>query len=79
MHIRQKVLAHIPLKKKYRISDIHGGRHFHRRLCIMGIRIGQEIEVVTKQPFRGPLTIKIGNCTMTIGRGMAHRILVEEI
>ena len=45
----------------------------------MGIREGQIIEVISKQPFLGPLTIQVGKCKMTIGREMAHKILVEEI
>ena len=72
-------LAQLPLKKKAIIKDILGGRHFHKKMCVMGIRKGQTIEVVSKQPLMGPLTIKFGSCKMTIGRGMAHRIIVEEI
>jgi len=64
-----------------------GGHHerpqmehcFHRRLNALGIREGQIVKVVSKQPLMGPLTVSIGNCQMTIGRGMAHKILVEEL
>ena len=72
-------LAHLPKKKKARIISISGGRQFNQRMCIMNLRVGQIIEVVSKQPLRGPLTIVVGNCKMTIGRGMAHKIYVEEI
>ena len=72
-------LAHLPKKKKAKIISINGGRHFNQRMCIMNLRAGQIIEVVSKQPLRGPLTITVGNCKMTIGRGMAHKINVEEI
>ncbi len=78
MH-RTKVLAHLQPRKKARIVSIHGGHHFCRRMCVMNLRAGQIIEVVSKQPFMGPLTISVGNCKMTIGRGMAHKIHVEEI
>ena len=73
------VLVHLPVKTKAKIVSIHGGHTFNRRLCIMNIRVGQIIEVVSKQPFRGPITISVGNNKITIGRGMAHRILVEKI
>lgn len=73
------VLAHLPLRKKAKIIEIHGGRHMHHKMNVMGIREGQTIEIVSKQPFRGPLTIAIGNCKMTIGRGMAHKIFVDEL
>jgi Fe2+ transport system protein FeoA len=72
-------LAHLPKKKRAKIISIHGGRHFCRRMCVMGLREGQIVEIISRQPLRGPLTISIGSCKMTIGRGMAHRILVEEL
>jgi ferrous iron transport protein A len=62
-----------------RISTIHGGHGFLRKLHIMGIKEGQTIKVVSKQPFRGPLTIQVCGSQMTIGRGMAQRILVEVV
>lgn len=74
-----KKLSEIPPKRKAKIVEIHRGRHFHRRMCVMGLRIGQTVEVISKQPLMGPLTISAGKCKMTIGRGMAHKILVEEL
>jgi ferrous iron transport protein A len=79
MHNRGIFLAHLPPKTKARITSIHGGRHFNRRMCVMNLREGQIIEVVSKQPFMGPITVAVGNCKMTIGRGMAHKIKVEKI
>ena len=79
MHKNRTPLAQLPIKKKAKIVEIYGGRHFNQKMCVMNLRIGQIIEVVSKQPFRGPLTISVGNCKMTIGRGMAHHIHVEEI
>jgi len=78
MHIRTD-LAHLLKNKKARIISIHGGHHFCRRMGVMGLREGQIVEVISRQPLRGPITISVGNCKMTIGRGMAHRILVEEL
>jgi Fe2+ transport system protein FeoA len=83
------VLANLPANKKAKIVSIHqghhggrhkshhGGHHFNNRMCAMGVREGQIIEVVSKQPFFGPITVSIGKCKMTIGRGMAHKIIVE--
>lgn len=72
-------LVHLKPGKKAKIVALRGGQHFNRKMCTMGLRVGQTVEIVTRQPFRGPLTISIGNCKMTIGRGMAHKIIVEEI
>jgi len=79
MHKNRTLLAHLPVKKKAKIVEINGGRHFNQKMCVMNLRVGQTVEVVSKQPFRGPLTISVGNCKMTMGRGMAHHIHVEEI
>jgi len=79
MHRRRNILANLPTKRKARIVSIHGGHHFNHKMCIMNLRVGQIVEVVSRQPFMGPLTISVGNCKMTIGRGMAHKIFVEEI
>lgn len=74
-----KPLINLPQKKKAKIVLIQGGLQFSSRMCAMGLIKGQTIEVVSKQPFRGPLTISTGNCKMTIGRGMAYKIYVEEL
>lgn len=79
MKKKTTVLAHLPLKKKAKIILIHGGHHFNQRMRVMNLREGQTVEVVSKQPFMGPLTIAVGNSKMTIGRGMAHKIHVEEL
>lgn len=79
MHGHMTVLANLPVNKNAKIIDIDGGRHFHQKMCVMNLRVGQIVEVVSRQPFRGPLTVKVGNCKITMGRGMAHRIHVEEI
>ena len=78
MNTKTIPLANLAQKKKAKIVSIQGGHQFNRRMCVMGLREGQTIEVVSKQPFRGPLTISIGSCKMTIGRGMANKIYVEE-
>ena len=72
-------LLQLPTNKKAKITSIDGGHGFQRRLQVLGIREGQEIKIVSKQPFRGPLTIKVCGSQMTLGRGMARKILVEEI
>ena len=72
-------LTHLPNSKKARIVSIQGGYGFQRKLRVMGIREGQTIQIVSKQPLRGPLTIEVRGSQMTLGRGMAQKILVEVI
>lgn len=73
------LLSNVPNRKRARIVNIQGGVGLVRKLQVMGIRKGQEIKVVSKQPFRGPLTIEVCGSQMTLGRGMARKILVEVI
>ena len=73
------LLAHLNQSENGRIVEIKGGFHFQRKMCTMGLREGSILRVVSKQPLMGPITIAIGNCHMTIGRGMAQKIVVEEL
>ena len=91
MHKRGIPLSHLQKGKTGRIIYIHGGHHggphmghhgghgLRRRLNVLGIREGQLIRVDSKQPLMGPLTISIGTHQMTMCRGMAHKIIVEEL
>ena len=71
------VLSQLVEKQRARILNINGGFGFQRRLRVMGVREGQILKVISRQPFRGPFTISIGGTNITIGRGMAHKIAVE--
>ena len=72
-------LTYLSYHKKARIITIDGGHGFRRKLHVLGIREGQLVTIVSKQPLRGPLTIAVGKSQMTLGRGMASKILVEEL
>jgi ferrous iron transport protein A len=79
MHENTIPLTQLSENKKAQIITINGGHHFQQKLRVMGIREGQTITLISRQPFRGPLTITIGGSQMTLGRGMAHRIIVKEL
>lgn len=72
-------LLNIPCNQRAKVISIEGGRGLQRRLQVMGIRKHQTIRVLCRQPLRGPLTIEAGGTQMTIGRGMAQKILVEVV
>jgi ferrous iron transport protein A len=72
-------LDQLPSKTNATIQRIDGGIGFIQKLQVMGIRLGQNISIASKQPFRGPITIKINGSELTLGRGMAKKILVEVI
>lgn len=60
------------------ITSVNGGYGFIRKLDVMGIRIGMEITVVSRQWMKGPVTIRFGNTDVALGYGMAGKILVKK-
>ena len=58
------------------IRNIIGGRGIRERLVSMGIRIGDEVEIISN-PGAGRLIIACGNTRFALGRGVANKILVS--
>ena len=56
-----------------------GRRNWCRRLSNLGIRKGVIIKKISVHPFFGPVIVRVGNCEIAVGRGMASTILVEEV
>ena len=48
-----------------------------RYLDERGVRLGDELEVVDRQPFGGPLTVRFGEHLHTLGGGLAAAMRVE--
>ncbi len=67
--------------KNVRIKDFTGGWGFRRKILSLGIEPGDEVVVVAGMEETGPFIIE--NLTkgtkIAIGRGMAQKIIVEEI
>ncbi len=60
------------------IREFAGGSTSHIRLISMGLRIGDEIEVVTSVS-RGQVVISLDYNRYALGRGLAQKILVEPL
>ncbi len=60
------------------VVDLLGGRSFKKKLDALGIRIGKEITKISDMVMKGPVTIKIDNTKVAIGRGMAKKIVVDK-
>lgn len=60
------------------VSDLAGGRSMRQRLTDMGVVRGTKVKVV-KNDMGGPLIISIGDGRLAVGRGMALKIMVEEV
>ena len=74
-----KLLSLIQLKKgeKGSINKFEGGYRLVNKLNALGVRIGKQVTVISDSFIGGPVTVQIGNTTLSIGRGMAAKIVVE--
>ncbi len=70
------ILPRLEIGEKARVIDIEGGRGLKQKLALRGIRRGAKIEILS---YHGPITIKVDNSTVSIGRGMARKIRVKRM
>jgi len=59
------------------IALLDNGPSFKRKLRTIGIREGKMLKVIAIHPFAGPLVLDIDGREITIGRGIARRIMVR--
>lgn len=43
----------------------------------MGLRLNKPVEISSKQPLQGPIVVTIGNSSISLGRKLAEKIVVE--
>jgi DtxR family transcriptional regulator, Mn-dependent transcriptional regulator len=48
-----------------------------RYLTQRGVRLGDALEVLDRQPFGGPLTVRFGDALQVLGGGLAAAMRVE--
>jgi ferrous iron transport protein A len=72
-------LDQINENRKARVIDIQGGAGIRQRLSQMGIHPGDEITMLRFGALRGPILIEIHGSQVALGRGIASRIIVEEV
>ncbi len=65
--------------RKAKVVDIQGGAGIRQRLSQMGIHPGDMITMVRYGVLRGPLLIEIHGSQVALGRGIASKIIVEEV
>jgi|PlaIllAssembly_1097288.scaffolds.fasta_scaffold662699_1 ferrous iron transport protein A len=74
-----KSLLEIPAHTTVKIVSVSGGKRSRQMLTQMGISIGSLIKIKRNAPFAGPLLLENHGAAVAIGRGVAARIMVEEI
>ncbi len=67
-------LAMLPVGRRARIVEIHGGRELVRKLLALGLRIGSEIRV---EHHRGRgLVVSAGAARVALGGGIVEKVMV---
>ena len=56
---------------------IDGGQGAASRLHAMGVKEGKEITKVSGMFWRGPVTVQVGQTRVSVGHGMASKIMVR--
>ena len=64
--------------ERLEIKDFVGGSKARMRLLTMGLRLGDQINVLTNIG-RGQLVVAVGHKRYVLGRGLAKKILAEPI
>ena len=70
-----KKLSEMVYEEKGRVIKIEG--KLRQQIAGMGIREGKEIQMITKQPIKGPVVVTVDRATTSIGLGLADKITVE--
>ncbi|MBU4365673.1 MAG: ferrous iron transport protein A [Kiritimatiellae bacterium] len=74
--MNETTLALLKQGEKATVAALHGGSAFQHRLRSMGLKEGKLLRVVAKHHFAGPLVVEVERRHITIGRGMAQKIVV---
>ena len=57
------------------VKSIEG--NLRNKVAGMGIRVGKKIKMATKQPIKGPVVVTVGQSSISLGLGIADKIIVE--
>lgn len=69
-------LSKLDSNQEGRVLAITGGSQVRQKLALRGISEGVNFKVIST---KGPVTVKINENIVTIGRGMARKIRVRKI
>jgi len=65
--------------KRIKVIGFNCGRECLHKFSVMGIRVGAELEIISKQPLNGPVTVKLNGSMLSVGQGMWCKLNYEEI
>ena len=71
----EKKLSEMKYEEKGRIKKID--KSLRAQIAGMGIREGKDVEMMSKQPIKGPVVVNVDRSNTSIGIGLADKIIVE--
>ncbi len=71
-------LSFLQARREAIIKEFNGGRGLSQRLAELGLTCGTKVKVV-RNDMVGPMIISVKESKLLIGRGIALKILVEEL
>lgn len=57
------------------VNSIEGG--LREKVAGMGIRVSKKIKLAAKQPVKGPIVITVDESAISVGVGIANKIIIE--
>ncbi len=70
-------LPMLPEGAQAQIVEVRAGRRLKERLAGLGLHAGAQVRILRDSG--GPLLLAIGDTRLALGRGMAHKILVQPV
>jgi ferrous iron transport protein A len=61
------------------IASIDGGFGIRRHLEALGLYPGDRVKMIQAGAFRGPVLVEARGARLAIGRGVARRVLVQDL
>jgi Fe2+ transport system protein FeoA len=76
MNGKQIPLVLVSEGEEVRLVAVRGGLNLRKRLADLGLNIGMTVRVVRVNP-HGPLILAVKDGRLALGRGMAHKVMVN--
>ncbi|MCE1253998.1 MAG: ferrous iron transport protein A [Anaerolineae bacterium] len=69
-------LAMVSPGETVRLVSVEGGLDVRKRLADLGLNIGESLSVIQSDS-QGPMILAVKESRLALGRGVAHKLLVE--
>ncbi|RLG69682.1 MAG: ferrous iron transport protein A [Methanobacteriota archaeon] len=71
----RKKLSEMDYGEEGTVKSIEG--NLRNKVAGMGIRVGRKLKMATKQPIKGPVVVTVDQYSISLGLGIADKIIVE--